>query len=773
MPQPKAHLSARLCSLKELERSWLAVLGHYPKAQLPPELREFDRRRGAELQRISSALREGAFLPEPASLIFVPKPNHPDERRPITLTRIDDRIVLTALAHLLTPLFERQFLAHSYAYRPGGGAWPAIQRIVDCLDKGHVHTAAGDIDDFFASLDRQLLLRTIRRTVWEQPVLDLLEIYLHMGVARDTEWVDTGRGIAQGSPLSPLLSNVALAEFDRFLNQTGVEWVRYSDNFILLAKDQAAARDAFERSEAFLLEHDGLRLNPESRRFASESEGFEFLGFWFQGGRRTMAAAKLDQKRLKIAEILRKTDDLTPMIAAMNESVKGWRAYYGLSPDTREQLLALERHLAELLMPWLERYRSRSGAGKSAAKAENAAELKARLMDLELPATSDPKQKLKWVDLIVARSRPAKNGAQPGMSIAARRAIEKRKREYDQLKLERQEVLITRPGTYLGRTGERLLIRHDGKREAEIPLSLVHNITLLTRAVSLSGELMAEAASRGINIVIAGGDGRAAVRIGPTEIAEHQLSLAQSSLAVGQGGLEIARIIVAGKIRNQANLLRYYLKYPGRQTGAGFLPRATAAVTEMESIRESVLARDFEGDHDLARNRLFAAEGNAAASYWSAARELLWWKPGFEGRVRRGAGDLVNSLLNYGYGILYSRCLTVLVRAGLNIYIGFLHKPQTGKAGLLYDFIEEFRAGAVDRSVFAMLNLGVEAEVGANGLSDATRHAVARRVIERLQAETRYHGESMPLESVMEQQARLLVRHIEGKETYKTYVLPW
>ena len=72
-----------------------------------------------------------------------------------------------------------------------------------------------------------------------------------------------------------------------------------------------------------------------------------------------------------------------------------------------------------------------------------------------------------------------------------------------------------------------------------------------------------------------------------------------------------------------------------------------------------------------------------------------------------------------------------------------------------------------------MLNLGVEAEVGANGLSDATRHAVARRVIERLQAETRYHGESTPLESVMEQQARLLVRHIEGKETYKTYVLPW
>jgi CRISPR-associated protein Cas1 len=106
----------------------------------------------------------------------------------------------------------------------------------------------------------------------------------------------------------------------------------------------------------------------------------------------------------------------------------------------------------------------------------------------------------------------------------------------------------------------------------------------------------------------------------------------------------------------------------------------------------------------------------------AAARSLLWWKPGFDGRVRRGAGDLTNSLLNYGYGILYSRLSTVLVRAGLNIYIGFLHKPQPGKAGLLYDFVEEFRAAVVDRTVFGMLNLGVVVEVGADGLDATTRH---------------------------------------------------
>lgn len=116
-----------------------------------------------------------------------------------------------------------------------------------------------------------------------------------------------------------------------------------------------------------------------------------------------------------------------------------------------------------------------------------------------------------------------------------------------------------------GRTGERLLIRHAGKREAEIPLSLIRNITSLTKAISMSGDLMSEAAARHINIVVAGSDGRPLVRIGPPEIAEHQLSLAQSTLASGAAGLELARTIVAGKIRNQANLLHYYLKYPGER----------------------------------------------------------------------------------------------------------------------------------------------------------------------------------------------------------------
>src|SRR5208283_2418138 len=177
---------------------------------------------------------------------------------------------------------------------------------------------------------------------------------------------------------------------------------RYSDNFILLGADPALVRGAFERAEAFLFANCGLQLNPESRAFASETEGFDFLGFWFRDGRRTMTPQKLDQKRMKLAEILRQNPaSLKDAVRELSETVDGWRAYYGKSPDTRDQLAMLEQHLADVLQHWLSRFRSQE-AGKRLA----AAELKAALAEMSLPVTGDPRKKLKWVELLLARSRP-------------------------------------------------------------------------------------------------------------------------------------------------------------------------------------------------------------------------------------------------------------------------------------------------------------------------------------------------------------------------------
>ncbi|MBL8237412.1 MAG: CRISPR-associated endonuclease Cas1 [Bryobacterales bacterium] len=771
-----SHLFDRLTDPGLLTQSWRRVREHYPANKLPPPLAEFDRRRAANIDFLAAQLRDQTFFPQPASLIHIPKPNHPGEQRPIAILPPEDRIVLTSLNTLLYPIIDRTLLPGCTAYRAQRGASLAIRHVTTHLQNGLTHVATGDVDNFFASIPRQRLLHICRRLIWDTQILNLLEAFLNIGTSTRTfEWADTGIGIAQGSPLSPLLSNLYLADFDQHLHSSQLVWQRYADNILLLSPSAAALDAAWTRAVHFLESTSLLRLNPDSVSLAPASTGFEFLGIWFQADSAnvsaSMAPARLQQKRASLAALFRQhPSGLPELTAGISESVLGWRNYYGAIPGTRPQLEILERHISDLLVPWLQTYRS------APANRQSAAELKAALIPLELPVTTDPRKKIQWIELLLSRSKPPvqPRPANSALSPLAAKALHQRKQQLADRRQELEEIIVTKPGTYLGRTGERLLIRRDGKREAEIPFSLIRNITFLTTAFSLSGEFMVETAARGIPILIAGPDGRPSVRIGPPDLPAHELSLAQSALAASPAGLDLARIIVLGKIRNQVNLLQYFMKYPERRAGSpDYLAICTASIAAMNAIVLQTAAHVFSPDHDLERNRLFAAEGQAAQSYWAAIRALLWWKPGFDKRVHRGASDLVNSLLNYGYGILYSRLLAVLVKAGLNANIGFLHKPQPGKAGLLYDCIEEFRAAAVDRTVFALLNLATELKTGEHGLEPETRHLLARKVLERLQAKVRYHGETLPLQKVMELQVQLLVRHIGGKERYKCFVLPW
>ena len=124
--------------------------------------------------------------------------------------------MLTALNLLLSPLLERGLLPGCMAYRPQTGANAAIARVTAQLQAGDTQVATGDVDDFFASLNRQRLLELLRHQVWETPILNLLEAYLGT-TNRQFTGDDTRKGIAQGSPLSPMLSNLYLAGFDQHL----------------------------------------------------------------------------------------------------------------------------------------------------------------------------------------------------------------------------------------------------------------------------------------------------------------------------------------------------------------------------------------------------------------------------------------------------------------------------------------------------------------------------------------------------------------------------
>lgn len=166
-------------------------------------------------------------------------------------------------------------------------------------------------------------------------------------------------------------------------------------------------------------------------------------------------------------------------------------------------------------------------------------------------------------------------------------------------------------------------------------------------------------------------------------------------------------------------------------------------------------------------------EGTAGRIYWEGVKEIIGHKVEFFGREHRGATDEVNSLLNYGYGILYSQVWGAVINAGLEPFAGFLHVDRPGKPSLVLDMVEEFRQPVVDRSVIAFVNLGINIGM-KDGLLDAdTRKNIGDKVMERLLSTESYQGKQYQIRSIIQMQARKLASFLRGEGVYKAFSFKW
>ncbi len=216
-------------------------------------------------------------------------------------------------------------------------------------------------------------------------------------------------------------------------------------------------------------------------------------------------------------------------------------------------------------------------------------------------------------------------------------------------------------------------------------------------------------------------------------------------------GVALARAFSQGKIRNQARTLRYW----ARNRESDGLRETAAAVV---SVADGISANEDDP------NRLMGAEGHAAQLYWGAARELVPVAYQWAGRIGRGATDPVNSLLNYGYGILYGAIERAIVLAGLDPYGGFLHADRPGKPSLVLDLIEEFRQIVVDRTVFGLVARSYTVEQDERGrLSQTTRRDYAAKILGQLEGKTRYEGQRRPLRHIIQSQARHIATFVRGE----------
>ena len=243
---------------------------------------QFSRQAPAGLPELRLQLRAGSYFPLPLRRIDVAKHHSGHEFRTLLVPTVRDRVAQTAIGRTLAHDWEQQFLLASFAYRPGLGLDRAISHILSLRDAGWTWVVDADISDYFNSIPHKLLEHNLAAQPIDPAVRTLLHRWIH-GYSWDGRHVlPLKRGIAQGSPLSPLLANFFLTPFDEALERLDARLIRYSDDFIVLCRSENAAREALAAAYAWM-GRNNLRLRPDKTGITNFEQGFHYLGIAFRG----------------------------------------------------------------------------------------------------------------------------------------------------------------------------------------------------------------------------------------------------------------------------------------------------------------------------------------------------------------------------------------------------------------------------------------------------------------------------------------------------------
>jgi RNA-directed DNA polymerase len=294
-------------------------------------------------EQLIQSILDGKYRPNPVRRVEIPKEKG---TRKIGIPTVVDRVIQQATAQILSPIYEKQFSSNSYGFRPRRNAHQALNKCRSYITDGYRYAVDMDLEKFFDTVNQSKLIEVLSRTVKDGRVVSLIHKYLNAGVVVRNKFEETEMGVPQGSPLSPVLSNIMLNELDKELERRGHRFVRYADDLVILCKSKRSAERTLANIVPFIENKLFLKVNREKTATAYVSR-IKFLGYSFYvykgEGRLRVHPKSIAKMKERIRTLTSRSNGwgYARRKEALRQFITGWVNYFKLA-DMRKLLVRVD-----------------------------------------------------------------------------------------------------------------------------------------------------------------------------------------------------------------------------------------------------------------------------------------------------------------------------------------------------------------------------------------------------------------------------------------------
>lgn len=351
-----------------LEAAWRKVARNHGSAGVDGQsIERFALAVERYLVDLRSELENGSYRPQPVKRVDIPKGD--GRIRPLGIPAVKDRVVQTALKMVIEPIFEMQFRPGSYGFRPGRSCKQALREVDRLVKEGYTFVVDADLASYFDTIPHDRLMTLVEGSISDGRVLALIESFLRQDIMKGMERWQPTTGTPQGAVISPLLANLYLHPLDCLMERNRRQMVRYADDFVILCRSEAEAQAALCEVQAWVAEN-GLTLHPDKTRIGDcreAGQGFDFLGYRFEAGRRLVRQKSLKALRDKLRSrtIRSRGDSLARIIGDINPTLRGWFGYF--QHATPGVFRAIDGFVRRRLRAILRKQEKRPGCGRCKA----------------------------------------------------------------------------------------------------------------------------------------------------------------------------------------------------------------------------------------------------------------------------------------------------------------------------------------------------------------------------------------------------------------------